>query len=235
MLVSVEQEARLGAQAYEQVLSKEKISDDEHMTAVLNRVGKRIAAVANRPNFAWEFKLIESDQVNAFCLPGGKIAVYTGILPIMKNEAGMAIVIGHEVAHATARHGAERMSQHLTAAVVQEAIGVGLQDASKETRDAALAAFGAGAKVGVLLPYSRTHELEADQLGLILAAKAGYDPREAVPLWQRMAKAAKNKPPEFLSTHPHEEHRIERLRELMEDAMEEYQDAKHQHGLGEPL
>ena len=189
--------------------------------------------MADQPDFQWEFKLIESEQVNAFCLPGGKIAVYTGILPIMKNEAGMAMVMGHEVAHATSRHGGERMSQHMTAAVLQEALAYGLRDASPLTQKAALEAFGIGSKVGVLLPYSRTHELEADQIGLIFAAEAGYDPREAVRLWTRMKEAKKKRPPEFLSTHPHEENRIEELQEDMAKALEVYEKTPQKFGLGE--
>jgi predicted Zn-dependent protease len=233
MLVSESEESSLGVQAYQEILAAEKISTDQKMTAIVRRVGQRIAAVADRPDFEWEFNLIESDQVNAFCLPGGKIAVYTGILPIMQNEAGMAAVMGHEVAHATARHGAERMSQHLAVGVVQEAASRGLGDAAPGTREGVLGALGVGTQVGVLLPFSRTHELEADQLGLELMAKAGYDPQEAVRLWERMRDASAGKPPEFLSTHPGEDRRIAQLEEFMDDALETYEDAKPQHGLGE--
>jgi len=233
MLISPQQEQALGAQAYQEVLSKERISNDAHMTGIVRRVGERIAAVANRPDFAWEFKLIESPQVNAFCLPGGKIAVYTGILPIMKNEAGMAVVLGHEVAHAVARHGGERISQQLGAALVMDIAAAGLGDASPRNKELALKALGVGVNVGVMLPFSREHELEADQLGLMYAAKAGYDPREAVRLWERMESAGKGKPPEFLSTHPSERHRISDLEALMGDAMRNYQAAPEQYGLGE--
>lgn len=233
MIVSEGQEQQLGAQAYQEVLSKEKVSTDARMTAVVRRVGERIAAVANRPNFQWEFNLIESEQVNAFCLPGGKIAVYTGILPIMDNEAGMAAVMGHEVAHATSRHGGERMSQKLGVALAMEIASRGMGSASPETKEITMGALGAGVNVGVLLPFSREHELEADHLGLLFAAKAGYDPREAVRLWERMEAAGKNKPPEFLSTHPKEQHRIEDLQKLMPEAMEYYNAATEKHGLGE--
>jgi len=233
MIVSEGQEQQLGAQAYQEVLAKEKISTDARMTAVVRRVGERIAAVANRPDFEWEFNLIESDQVNAFCLPGGKIAVYTGILPIMANEAGMAVVLGHEVAHAIARHGGERMSQKLGVTLALEIAARGMGDSSPERKRLTMAALGAGASVGVLLPFSREHELEADHLGLIYAAKAGYDPREAVRLWERMEAAGKNKPPEFLSTHPKEKHRIEDLEALMPEAMKDYEAAPAEYGLGE--
>lgn len=233
MLVSTSQEMALGLQAYQEVLASEKLSSDARMTAIVQRVGRRIAAVADRPDFEWEFNLIESDQVNAFCLPGGKIAVYTGILPVMKNEAGMAAVMGHEVAHAVARHGGERMSQHMAKGVVMEAVSMGLGGASAETRSFTMAALGVGANVGVMLPYSRTHELEADQMGLGYMAKAGYDPSEAVRLWERMAEASAGGGPEFLSTHPAEENRIAQFEELMENAQEQYRNAPEKFGLGE--
>lgn len=233
MLVSAEQEQRLGLDAYQEVLAKEKRSSDQRMTAIVERVGRRIAAVANRPDFQWEFALLESDQVNAFCLPGGKIAVYTGLLPVAKNEAGLAAVVGHEVAHAVARHGGERLSQRMSAEIIQELLATGLTKASPTVRTGALQAFGIGTNVGVLLPYSRTHETEADQIGLMYAAKAGYDPREAVAMWQRMEAVGKNRPPEFLSTHPREGRRIERLGELMPEAMKAYEACPHRYGLGE--
>lgn len=233
MLVTSGQEQALGVQAYREILSKAKRSTDVRMTAIVERVGRRISEVADRPDFQWEFALIESPQVNAFCLPGGKIAVYTGILPIMKNEAGMAVVIGHEVAHAVARHGGERMSQQMSVEIIQELLAKGLAKASPTVQSAALQAFGVGAQVGALLPYSRAHESEADQIGLIYAAKAGYDPREAVGLWQRMAEVQKSKPPEFLSTHPREKRRIGQFEKEMPAALEAYRAASQQHGLGE--
>jgi len=233
MLVSTEQEQRLGLDAYQEVLAKEKRSGDQRMTAIVERVGRRIAAVADRPDFQWEFALLESDQVNAFCLPGGKIAVYTGLLPVAKNEAGLAVVVGHEVAHAVARHGGERLSQRMSAEIIQELLATGLGKASPLVRDGAMQAFGIGTQVGVLLPYSRTHETEADQIGLMYAARAGYDPREAVALWERMEAVGKTRPPEFLSTHPREARRIERLGELMPEAMKTYESAPHRYGPGE--
>jgi len=235
MLIPTSQELTLGEQAYQEVLSTAKVSKDRRSSEILTRVGRRIAEAADRPNFEWEFTLIDSPEVNAFCLPGGKIAVYTGILPVMENEAGMAVVLGHEVAHAVARHGAERMSQGVGVELAQQALSVGLKDASPASRAGVLRAFGIGADVGVLLPYSRTHELEADQMGLLYAAKAGYDPQEAVRFWQRMDSAGGGRPPEFFSTHPHSERRIEQLNEHMPAAAAAYQGAAERYGRGEKL
>jgi predicted Zn-dependent protease len=235
MLISREQEQRLGAEAYSEILANEKLSTDARMNAILQRVGRRIAAVSNEPEFQWEFRLIESDQINAFCLPGGKIAVYTGILPFMQNEAGMAVVMGHEVAHATLRHGAERVSQHMSMQIVNELISTGVRNASPQNHTAIMQAFGAGAAVGYVLPYSRKHESEADQIGLMYAARAGYDPQEAVAFWQRMdAHAAGSKrPPEILSTHPNPQRRISQLVEHMPEALKAYRAAPQQFGRGE--
>lgn len=203
----------LGVQSYKEVLAKEKISKDSRLNEIVTRIGKRIA-VASGANFDWEFAVIDNDKtVNAFCLPGGKIAVYTGILPVAANEAALAAVMGHEVAHATARHGAERMSQ----AVVAQ-IGLGALDgvlADSRYRGLAMGALGLGAQFGVLLPYSRLHESEADKIGLLYMAKAGYDPKEAAGLWQRMA-ASGGRVPEFMSTHPDP---LKRSKELEKQAI----------------
>ncbi len=232
-ILSEAQENQLGADAYRQVLETNEISSDTRMTEIVRRVGERISRVANKPEFEWEFNLIDSPQVNAFCLPGGKIAVYTGILPIMDNEAGMAAVMGHEVAHALARHGGERVSQGMTVQVITEVMGAGMKNANPQARDGILKGFGVITQYGVLLPFSRSHELEADSWGLKLAAQAGYDPREAVALWQRMEAASQGKPPEFMSTHPSEQHRINDLQELMPAAMQLYDSAPQKYGLGE--
>lgn len=209
IMMSEAEDLQLGAAAYQQVLKKEKIVTDPRLTEPVQRVGRRIAAVADKPEYQWEFTVIDDPkQANAFCLPGGKVAVYTGIFPIAADEAGLATVIGHEVAHALARHGAERMStgMALQAAGVAVAIAAGGQSAA--TQQAIMSAYGLGAQVGVALPFSRSQESEADRIGLILMAKAGYDPQAALGLWQRMEQKSGGKgPPEWLSTHPHEDTR----------------------------
>jgi len=205
MVVSASQETALGADAYLQVLSKAKVDHDPKINALVREVGERIARVADRPDYKWEFTVIDApDTVNAFALPGGKVAVYTGLLPVAQDTAGLAAVIGHEVGHAIARHGAERMSQAMGAEAVGVALSVGLGAASPQNASAVMQLYGLGAQVGVLLPWSRTQESEADHIGLILMAKAGYDPTAALALWQRMEKleGKKAQPAEFLSTHP---------------------------------
>ncbi len=224
----------MSLQEYSTVLKKSKLSQDREKVAMVRRVGEAVARSAEAflreegreaqiRDYKWEFNLIEEDKtVNAWCMPGGKVAVYTGILPITRDETGLAIVVGHEVAHALADHGNERMSQGLLAAAGGVALSVALSDKSSQTRDLYLAAFGAGTSVGILLPYSRMHESEADRIGLILAARAGYDPREAVPFWKRMSEKGGSKPPEFLSTHPTDTTRIEDIQKHMQEAMQYY-------------
>lgn len=207
MMVSTSQETALGTDAYHQVLAKAKIDHDPKINAAVREVGERIARVADRPDYKWEFTVIDApDTVNAFALPGGKVAVYTGLLPVAQDSAGLAVVLGHEVAHAIARHGAERMSQAMGAQAIGTVLSVGLGGTNPQTANAIMQLYGLGAQVGVLLPWSRTQESEADHIGLILMAKAGYDPTAALALWQRMEKLegkGKNaQPPEFLSTHP---------------------------------
>lgn len=189
----------LGLQAYQETLSKEKTLNGPLADRII-RVGKRIAE-ASGAQFNWEFQVIDNkDVVNAFCLPGGKIAVYTGIIPVAANDAGLAAVLGHEVAHAVLKHGAERMSQGLVLNLGVEAAAISLQNSKQ--RDLILGALGVGAQFGVMLPYSRAHESEADKVGLKYMAKAGYQPKEAVALWERMGKVSGSRPPEILSTHP---------------------------------
>ncbi len=220
---------------YQKVLSQSKLSDDVEKAAMVRRVGGRIAASAEaflddtgrgyeKSQYQWEFNLIEDDKViNAWCMPGGKVAVYTGILPLTQDETGLAVVMGHEVAHALAQHGNERMSQQLLALMGTVALAVALRDKPSQTRQIFLAAFGVGAQIGILLPYSRLHENEADRIGLMLMARAGYDPRAAVPFWERMAEKGKGqRPPEFLSTHPAPEKRINNIKELIPEALEYY-------------
>jgi predicted Zn-dependent protease len=226
IIMSPQQEMQMGVQAYAEVVQKSKVASAPAVREQVVRVGRRIAAVAERPDFQWEFTVIEDKQANAFCLPGGKIAVYTGILPITRDDAGLAAVLGHEVAHATARHGAERISQAQAAGVVVAGLGAA---ASIYTGDAATGQtlaqlLGLGATVGFILPWGRTQESEADHLGLIYMAKAGYHPRAARDLWVRMAEAAqgRSQPPEFLSTHPSHETRIRDIESLLPEALGYY-------------
>jgi predicted Zn-dependent protease len=203
ILVSPGYESRLGAQAFETVSKKGKRSRDPALTAVLERVGRRVAS-ASGIQAEWEFAVFEEDKtVNAFALPGGKVGVYTGLLPVAETEAGLAAVLAHEVAHVVARHGAERLSQGLLAQFGAAAIQIGMGGNDPVVTRGVLQAYGLGATVGVLLPWGRTQEAEADYIGLILMAKAGYDPHAALSLWERMQKKeGRQRAPEFLSTHP---------------------------------
>jgi predicted Zn-dependent protease len=224
----------LSLQQYNDVLQKSKLSTDNQKVAMVRRVGDRVAKAAESflaesghkdliKNYQWQFNLIEDDKtVNAWVMPGGKAAVYTGILPFTKDETGLAVVLGHEVGHALANHGNERMSQELLANMGGTALSVALSSQPQMTQELAMAAFGAGASIGVLLPYSRLQESEADHIGLILMARAGYDPREAVPFWQRMNASPGSRPPELLSTHPAPETRITNIKALIPEAMAYY-------------
>ena len=236
LMTSVDQEMQMGAQAYSQVKNDPKMhqSQDPREIEPVRRVAARIIEAAKRSKYAemanqfqWEVTVIKDDKtMNAFALPGGKIAVYTGIFPVAKTEAGLAAVLGHEVTHALARHGAERMSQgQLTNATLQVlGTAAGTAGGNAMLGQAAMAALGAGAQVGVLLPFSRKHESEADYIGILLAADAGSDPRESVHLWERMEQVSGSKgPAEFLSTHPGHETRIEQLKKWMPEAMAIYQ------------
>jgi predicted Zn-dependent protease len=234
LIGSESQDLKLGAQAYEQVLHdpKVKISQDPREVDPVKRVAGRIIEAAKSSSYAerakqfdWEVSVIKNDKtMNAFALPGGKIAVYTGIFPVAKNEAGLAAILGHEVTHALARHGAERMSEGMAAqgALLIGAIALGSSGAGGDTQQIALLAGGALAQYGVILPFSRTHESEADHIGLLLAAQAGYDPHEAVRVWERMEQVSKGQPPEFLSTHPGHGTRIKQLEEWMPEALSYY-------------
>jgi len=190
----------------------------------VRRVGGRIAAVANKPGYAWEFTVIDSPAtVNAFALPGGKVAVYTGILPYTQTEDGLAFVLAHEVGHVIARHGGERMSQQLLLQLGQEGLNIAIANRSPVAIDAINAGYGIATTLGVALPFSREQEYEADRIGLILMARAGYDPREAPGFFDRMMHApGKTRTPEFLSTHPADQHRIARLKSMIPEAMQYY-------------
>jgi metalloendopeptidase OMA1, mitochondrial len=222
--MSREEEAALGLQSYRAILSQERVVASGPEVELVRRVGARIRDAASDvdPGFEWEFNLIDSEQANAFCLPGGKVAIYTGILPITQDEDGLATVMGHEIAHAIARHGAERMAQQTLVEMGTLATGIAVSDMDRNQRGAILAVLGAGATFGVLLPFSREHESEADHMGLILMARAGYDPRAAPKLWQRMSQAAtQRQQPEFLSTHPNHETRIRQLEGWIDEALRE--------------
>lgn len=219
---------------YDQVLKESQLSRDAAATAQVKRVGARIQDAVERyfqqqgqsqqlEGYAWEFSLIESDQQNAWCMPGGKVAFYTGILPVCKDDAGIAVVMGHEVAHAVARHGGERMSQQMALQLGGMALSEAMSSKPEQTRSLWMGAFGLGAQVGVMLPFSRQHESEADRLGLIFMAMAGYDPRQAPKFWERMAAGGGQAPPEFLSTHPSDETRIRKLNEYLAEALPYYQ------------
>ncbi|OGU52855.1 MAG: peptidase M48 [Ignavibacteria bacterium GWC2_36_12] len=232
-LIPANEMLSLSYQQYDEFLNENKVSKDAKNTAMVKRVGTNIQHaveeylaqnnLSNRlEGYKWEFNLVEDEQVNAWCMPGGKVVVYTGILPVTKNEIGLAVVLGHEIAHAIAEHGNERMSQGLIQQLGGAALSVALRDKPQLTQDLFLTAYGVGSTVGILA-YSRTQESEADHLGLIFMAMAGYNPGEAVNFWQRMAEINKGqKPPEFLSTHPSDETRINDIKKWLPDALKYY-------------
>ncbi len=213
MLVSPRAEIEMGLSESEKIKQNATVlpAGDPRVQR-LRRIGGRIAAAADRPDYRWEFNIIVSGQVNAFCLPGGKVFFYTGILKLMDNDDQIATVMGHEIAHALARHGAERMSMQMLRQAGAVALAAGTRGEPGSRRLAYLAAYGLGTQVGVMLPFSRKHEHEADEIGIYLMWKAGYDPRQSVLFWKKMAELSRGKaPPEFLSTHPSDEARIEAI------------------------
>jgi metalloendopeptidase OMA1, mitochondrial len=229
-LVSADEETKLGVAAFQDTKQKTPISKDAQANALVQKVGQRIAGVANLPNAQWEFVVFESQEANAWCLPGGKVGVYTGILPITKDEAGLATVIGHEVAHATAHHGAERMSQQMVAQLGGSAAGALVSGKSQATQALVGQAYGAVSEVGVLLPFSRKQEAEADYIGLLYMARAGYDPAAAVAFWERFSEYNRQHGGSdglsFLRTHPLDADRIQNLKNELPKAQAEYQKAK---------
>ena len=224
ILVPISTELELGATTYNDILSESKLSTNAKAVNRIRIIGQRIANITDRTDYDWQFNLIDNDEVvNAFCLPGGKVAVYTGIMKLASTNAELATVIGHEISHAIARHGAERMTQFLLLELGGMALEEAIEKKTKKTKDLARIAYGAGTQLLYILPYSRTHEFEADHLGLIYMAKAGYDPHAAVDFWRKMNEEyGDREPPEFLSTHPNSEQRISHLQELLPEALEFY-------------
>ncbi|MGE5430550.1 MAG: M48 family metallopeptidase [Syntrophomonadaceae bacterium] len=232
-LVPASQMLSMSFQQYSDFLKQNKLSTDANQTQMVKRVGQKIQHAVEKyfadnnlsgelKGYQWEFNLVDSKEVNAWCMPGGKVVVYTGILPLTQDESGLAVVLGHEISHAVAKHGDERMSQGLLTQLGGVALQVALQNKPQQTQQLFLAAFGLGAQVGVLLPFSRTQESEADHLGLIFMSMAGYDPNTALPFWQRMMAQSKGAPPEFLSDHPSDQTRINKIKDEIPEAMKYY-------------
>jgi predicted Zn-dependent protease len=222
-------------QSYREFLASSKLSSDTQKTRMVKDVGSRIQKAVEKycaennlstriSGYQWEFNLVEDPNVNAWCMPGGKVVVYTGLLPVAQNEAGLAVVMGHEIAHAIAKHGSERMSQGLVVELGGMALSEALASKPVQTKNLFMKSYGIGTEVGVLLPYSRLHENEADRMGLIFMAMAGYNPNEAVAFWERMVAANKGqpKPLEILSTHPADSTRIDNIKRLIPEAMQYY-------------
>ena len=221
-------------QQYDQFLKENKLSTNQSQANMVKSVGGRIKTAVERymannklsdrlKGYNWEFNLVEDEQVNAWCMPGGKVVVYTGILPVTQDETGLAVVMGHEIAHAIAEHGNERMSQQLLQQIGAVGLMVAMKDEPAQTQAIWLSVYGVGTTVGIMLPYSRTHESEADHLGLIFMAMAGYDPHAAPDFWKRMAAGKQGgSPPEFLSTHPSDQTRIEDIKKELPEALSYY-------------
>lgn len=237
-LVSDGEMTSLAVQQYGEVLKKAKLSTNAAQVQMVRRVGGRIARATEeffRQNgqeaeirrYQWEFNLIDDDKtVNAWCMPGGKVAVYTGLLPVAKDETGLAVVMGHEIAHAIAKHGNERMSESMLVQLGGIGLSLALSQKAQATQEIFMAAYGVTTTVGFMLPYSRLHESEADRIGLVLMARAGYDPREAVSLWERMGKLGGGRSLEFLSTHPAPESRIANIRTYLPEALSQFKAAR---------
>ncbi len=221
MLISPQQEIQMGEDASKQMLKESKASSDTKGVKRVQEIGGRIAKAANKSDYKWEFHLVEDKAINAFCLPGGKVFVYTGLLDFVENDTQLAVIIGHEAAHAIARHGAERMSMGAVTNMVHQVASSALKTKPAYSQAFDIA-FGLSANYGVILPYSRTQEYEADKIGLILMAKAGYNPSEAINFWQKMSAKGGATQVEFFSTHPSDENRIKSIKEIMPEAMSYY-------------
>lgn len=232
IMTSQQEENDLGEQAWREIISSEKVSASPLYNKILKECGTYIARAAERSDFRWEFKVLENPQVNAFCLPGGKVAVYTGLFGACKNEGEFAAVVGHEVGHAIARHGGERMTQQLIQQLGAEALKAGLGSSSKS--EVWLVAYAGISTIGFILPYSRVHEYEADKIGMILMAKAGYDPRAAISFWQRLSanESEIDKLAAYLSTHPVGSDRIEEMKKILPEAMQYYNNTPMKRAFG---
>lgn len=223
---------------YSAFLAEHNVLSPNNKEAIMvNRVGTRISNAITKyylsqgqqsviNGYKWEFNTVDSKEVNAWCMPGGKVVVYNGLLQVTQNETALAIVIGHEIAHAIAKHGSERMSQGMMQQLGGVALQVALSQKPRETQNLFLQSYAIGSQVGAILPWSRQQETEADQYGLIFAAMAGYNPQEAIPFWKRMSNAGGASPPEFLSTHPSDETRTKKLKKFMPEAMQYYNQSK---------
>jgi predicted Zn-dependent protease len=236
-LVSESEMQSMSYTQYDQFLKENTLSTDAKNTALVKHVGARIQGAVEAymaknklsdqlAGYKWEFNLVHNEEINAWCMPGGKVVVYDGLLPITRDENGLAVVLGHEIAHAVAHHGAERMSQGMVEQGLGEALSVALANKPAQTQQLWMTAFGVGAQFGAMLPFSRQQESEADHLGLVFMAMAGYDPNGAVTLWERMSQSGGAKPPEILSTHPADATRIANLKKLMPEAMTYYKAAR---------
>jgi predicted Zn-dependent protease len=232
-----QEEAALGAQSFSEVLKTSDVVAGGPVVEAVRRLASQLAAAAELPEvlkemqiqrqeFDWDARVVRDKQINAFCLPGGKIVVYTGIIPVARTESALAAVMGHEISHALAHHGAERMAQQRLVQIGQIAVAGSVSDMDRGQQQAIMVALGAGSKFGILLPFSRKHESEADRMGLILMAAAGHHPKHAIELWQRMAEASKGAPAEWMSTHPSHETRISDLEKLQSEAMPFYERAR---------
>lgn len=235
LLVPDQEVLALSLQQYNEFIHNAPVEKNTANAREVEQVGRRIATAvetfyknngyeSDLQNFKWEFNLVKSKDVNAFCMPGGKIVVYEGLLPITQNETGLAIVLGHEIAHAVAKHANERISQQMAIQYGGQIAG-GLLGNSAAAQQIGGLVFGVGSQLGIMLPYSRKHEYEADELGLIFIAMAGYDPRASVDFWTRMSQAGGNSGPEFMSTHPDDQNRINKIKEVMPEALKYYQGA----------
>ncbi len=252
ILTSMSQEASLGQQSWTELTQSQPLSRDQVKTAAVQRVGTALSQVVKQSGFEWEFKCFASDEMNAFCLPGGKVGVYEGLFKAFANDAEMAkvgvyeglfkafandaemaAVVGHEIAHATARHGGERMTYAMAVGLAGLGLNMALDSKASENRELWMAAYAGVTTVGVILPYSRVHEYEADEIGALYMARAGYDPRAAVAFWEKFAASKSGAAvPELLSTHPVDANRVARLKQVMPRALAEYEKAPQRRGLG---